>query len=166
MKFGTLMLFLFVGSTGITGCQPNQSPFASRTSKPAATTDLQRLTGVWVRQDTSGEYKGGFQLMRINADSTGTFAFFSDNAKTSGKAFFIQHPEAPRYYFKEGPIKVRYRPKPPGKLIYIPDIEVQVWTSGFRFDYELSGDTLREIDKMGYQGSLVRVQRGVVSKTR
>ena len=108
--------------------------------------NLQRLVGTWISRSHNG-----FVLLRINPDSTGTFTWYNDSARGHRATY-----PSPHYSFNEEPVKVRYRPQN-GPIRYIPNIEVQIWNNGARDDYELSGDTLREIDKMGYQGSLVRL---------
>ncbi|RZK37721.1 MAG: hypothetical protein EOO57_05080 [Hymenobacter sp.] len=148
---------LLVSAALLGNCQPQQKPPASTTPKLLTAGNLKRLVGTWVRQDTSGPYKGGFQLVRINADSTGTFTSFKDDTKALGRAFFRQHPDFPHYFFMDGPLKVHYQPQRDSAQRKFSEGNVQIWTSRFRFDYYLLGDTLLEHDKMGYQGKLVRV---------
>lgn len=109
---------------------------------PVAAGGLQRLEGTWV-----GHEKGSFTLVKIKADSTGSYTTFIDNEKESGQP----DPTDP-YFLYESNITVKYRPD--GML----QPRVAIHTDNFRFDYYLSGDTLIEYDKMGRQGTLVRVQ--------
>ncbi|GGG47594.1 hypothetical protein [Hymenobacter glacieicola] len=132
----------FVAALCLLGaCEPNP------TSSPALTQlgetgGLQELEGTWIGHD-----KGGFTLVKIKADSTGTYTTFTDREKEIGASF-----PADRYFFYESAIKVTYEPT----KYHQP--KVSVHTNKFRFDYYLSGDTLIEYDKMGLQGTLVRMK--------
>ena len=131
------------------GCQsphpPEQRLAHMPTDKP-----LQQLVGTWVAWPVGQQ--GGSYLVCLNADSTGTFLMYGDR----GQAFVRQY-GGPRYYLSQGPVQVSYHPHQIGKVRYVPNLEVQLFMRDARFDYELNGDTLREYDKEGYQGMLVRL---------
>lgn len=122
-------------------CQ--SSPTSPVTSAPPTeTSGIQELEGTWVGHD-----KGGFTLVKIKGDSTGTYTKFTDREKAIGATS-----PADRYYFYESDIKVTYEPE----KYHQP--KVAVHTTKFRFDYYLNGDTLLEYDKMGLQDTLLRLK--------
>jgi len=116
---------------------------SNATIKKTANGSLKRLAGTWV-----GQRKDGFDLVKINLDSTGTYTLFADKKQLGG----IAPDDTSRYFLYESPIKVKY------ELGTIYQTKVTIQTSRFRFDYDLEADTLIEIDKMGVQGKLVRVR--------
>jgi len=149
MHAARLLLFLppclFIGS-----CQSPQPSVPLGQRPAAASQPLQRLAGTWVSWPI--EQTGGCFLVRLTADSTGTFVMYGDR----GPAHVRQY-GGPRYYLSEGPVVVRYYPQLAGTVRYVPNLEVQLFMRDARFDYELRGDTLLEYDKEGYQGKLVRL---------
>ncbi|OWP62018.1 hypothetical protein CDA63_16445 [Hymenobacter amundsenii] len=123
----------------LTACQssPNQ-PAVLKATTPGLTS----LSGTWVENRESG-----FILIKINQDSTGTYTRFTDRGKEMSHKTLVD-----RYFFYESPIRVKYKPDQGYGA------RVAIHTHRFRFDYELIGDTLREYDKMGYQGSLIKMK--------
>ncbi|WP_152981596.1 hypothetical protein [Hymenobacter sp. AT01-02] len=122
------------------GCQSNATSPA--TSIPVTKAgSLKVLEGTWV-----GHTESGFTLLKIDSDSTGTYTGYIDREKKTGKDARI-----PRHWLYESPIRVKYV-----ALNQEPNVFIE--TQRFRFDYALRGDTLQEIDKMGLQGTLVRVK--------
>ena len=143
LRTALLALVLF------SGCQPDTEKVSTNSKsvvKKTAAGNLQRLAGTWISRSHNG-----FVLLRINPNSTGTFTWYNDPAKGPRSNYPSSH-----YSFGESPVKIRYRPQT-GPIRYVPNIEVQIWVNSARHDYELTGDTLSEIDKMGYQGSLIRL---------
>ena len=107
------------------------------TIQKADTTKYNDLQGTWVQSN-----KAGFTLIEIKDTSNVTYYHFLDRQLDLGK------PTSDRYSY--------YKSK--ATMGYWDSSAIWISTDKFRFDYKLQGDTLIEFDKMGDQGTFIKVQ--------
>jgi hypothetical protein len=101
------------------------------------TAKYEGLHGTWVRQN-----KAGFTLIEIKDTSNVLYYDFLDRQMDLGK------PTSDRFWY--------YKSK--ATMGYWDSSAIWISTDKFRFDYKLKGDTLIEFDKMGDQGTFIKVQ--------
>jgi hypothetical protein len=135
-----LLFLIFIFTTVFCSCR-NQTT----TDKAKVTTAVQKgdttkykgLQGTWVRNN-----KAGFTLIEIKDTSNVSYYQFLDRQLDLGK------PTSDRYWY--------YKSK--ATMGYWDSSAIWISTDKFRFDYKLKGDTLIEFDKMGDQGTFIKVQ--------
>ena len=100
------------------------------------TTKYNGLQGTWVRNN-----KEGFTLIEIKDTSKVLYYQFLDREAD------LHKPTNDRFWY--------YKSK--ATMGYWGSTAIWISTNKFRFDYKLKGDTLIEFDKMGDQGTFIRV---------
>ena len=109
------------------------------------TTNYKSLQGTWVRHN-----KEGFTLIEIKDTSNILYYQFVDR-----KVYIDTISNDNRYVYFKSKAKMGYWNNP--KDSFKADVDIWIHTDKFRVDYKLKGDTLIEIDKMGEQGKLIKV---------
>ena len=125
----------------ILACSCNNQPTENKTisknkSIEQDTTIFKGLHGTWVRQN-----KYGFTLIEIKDTSNVLYYQVSDRQADADTI------KSDRFWYYKSKATMGYWDK---NAIWIS-------TDKFRFDYKLNGDTLIEFDKMGDQGSFIKV---------
>lgn len=109
------------------------------------TTAYKGLRGTWVRHN-----KTGFTLIEIKDTSDVLYYQFLD------KEADLSKPTSDRYWYYKSKATMGYWTSPNNP--YKTDGDIWIATDKFRFDYKLKGDTLIEFDKMGDEGTFIKVQ--------
>lgn len=134
-----LLFIIFILATVFCSCRnetaTDKEKSASIKSK-GDSTKYNGLHGTWVRQN-----KAGFTLIEIKDTSNILYYQFLDREKDLGK------PIPDRYWY--------YKSK--ATMGYWDSSAIWISTDKFRFDYKLKGDTIIEFDKMGDQGTFIKV---------
>lgn len=99
-------------------------------------TNYKGLHGTWVRHNRSG-----FTLIEIKDTSNVLYYQLAD------RKVDIDTITTDRYWY--------YKSK--GTIGYRDSLTIWISTDKFRFDYKIKGDTLMEFDKMGDQGTFIKV---------
>ncbi|MBC7747886.1 MAG: hypothetical protein H7Z76_04780 [Methylotenera sp.] len=135
-----LLFILFIWTTVLCSCNNQATTDKDKVTVPIqkdATTKYKGLRSSWVRQN-----KAGFTLIEIYDTSNVFYYQFLDREIDLGK------PTSDRYWY--------YKSK--ATMGYWDSSAIWIATDKFRFDYKLKGDTLIEFDKMGNQGTFIKVQ--------
>lgn len=126
----------------------NQTPTNDANSiktLPKDSTNYSRLQGTWLRNN-----KEGFTLIEIKDTFNILYYQFID------RKFDIDTITNDRYWYYKSNATMGYWNNTDNPFKAASDIWIA--TDKFRFDYRLKGDTLIEIDKMGDQGKLIKVE--------
>ena len=116
--------------------KPKNNNVVSNVPTGDTTKKYNGLQGTWVRQN-----KAGFTLIEIKDTSDVLYYGFLD------RKAHIDTITQDRYFY--------YKSK--ATMGYWGSSEIWISTDKFRFDYKLKGDSLIEFDKMGDQGTFIKV---------
>ena len=120
-------------------CSNQETPNKATVTSTMQKSDMPKykgLQGTWVRHN-----KAGFTLIEIKDLSNVLYYQFLDREVDLAK------PTSDRYWY--------YKSK--ATMGYWDSSAIWIATNKFRFDYKLKGDTLIEFDKMGDQGTFIKV---------
>jgi hypothetical protein len=95
------------------------------------------LNGTWIRHN-----RMGFTLIEVSDTANVMYYEFTDREYNLTK-----HTKDRFWYYKSK-----------ARMAYWDDSTIMISTDKFRFDYKIEGDKLIEFDKMGDQGTFVKVQ--------
>jgi hypothetical protein len=149
LKKMTKLLFILPFLTIAFCCRNNQKSQDKNKvvsfNQKVDTTEYKGLHGTWVRHN-----KTGFTLIEIKDTSNVLYYQFLDRQVDLGK------PTSDRFWYYKSKATMGYWNSPSNP--YKTDVDIWIATDKFRFDYKLKGDTLIEFDKMGDQGTFIKVQ--------
>lgn len=95
------------------------------------------LKGTWIHHTPHG-----YSMIEIRDTNDITYTSFVDRQRQTGKKY------ADRYWF--------YKSK--ARMGYWNDKMIWILTDDFRFDFNINGDSLVEVDKMGVQGVFLKME--------
>lgn len=125
----------------LSGCNTQAPSSAAEPPPQLDTAHYKGLQGTWVRYD-----KYGFRLIEITDTAHVLYHGFTDRREASDT---ITHD---RYWYYKSNATMGYRGK--------DSIDIWISTDRFRFDYRVEKNgNLTEHDKMGDQGTFVKVQK-------
>ncbi len=139
MKPFIIIFFLSIMiSPGCNGKKENPEESPGLIKPDHDTNDYNGLKGTWINYNP-----GGFTLIEIK-DSLNVLYYRCSDRKNKNDTITTD-----RYWFYRSDAKLGYWDKN----------SIWIATRKFRFDYKIKGDTLIEFDKMGDQGTYIKVYR-------
>jgi hypothetical protein len=143
IRHSPIVFFLAICFLGCIDKPPSNKAGIANIPKDTAT--YSGLHGTWIRLN-----KEGFTLIEIK-DSSHVLYYQCIDRKAHNDSF-----TGDRYWYYNSTATMGYWNN--AASVYKATADIWISTGQFRFDYQLKGDTLIEIDKMGDQGKFIRVE--------
>jgi len=134
-----LLLFLCCLTISFCCCKNHSTSNSFNPIQKAQTDDRLKyhdVIGTWVLHN-----KNGFSLLEIKDSLHVMYNSFIDRA-----AYFNKIVEDRYWYYSS-----------PARIAYYKSTKIGIKTDNYRFDYEVIGDTLIELEKTGYGGKFIKV---------